>query len=103
MKLKDILVNCNLLEIVGNKELDIHDITFDSRKVKPGTLFFAVKGTQVDGHDYIDKAIEQGAAAIVGEKMPRKKIDNVTYVKVYNSAYVLGVGASNFFGNPSEN
>ncbi len=102
MKLKDILVNCNLLEIVGNKELDILDITFDSRKVKPGTLFFAVKGTQVDGHDYIDKAIEQGATVIVGEKMPRKKVDNVTFVKVDNSAYVLGVGASNFFGNPSE-
>ena len=102
MKLKDILVNCNLLEITGDKDLDILDITFDSRKVKPGTLFFAVKGTQVDGHDYIEKAIEQGATAIVGEKMPRKKAENVTYVKVDNSAYVLGVGASNFFGNPSE-
>jgi UDP-N-acetylmuramoyl-L-alanyl-D-glutamate--2,6-diaminopimelate ligase len=102
MKLKDILVNCNLLEIIGDKDLDILDIAFDSRKVKPNTLFFAVKGTQVDGHDYIDKAIEQGATAIVGEKMPQKKAENVTYVKVDNSAYVLGVGASNFFGNPSE-
>ncbi len=102
MKLKDILVNCNLLEIIGDKDLDILDIAFDSRKVKPNTLFFAVKGTQVDGHDYIDKAIEQGATAIVGEKMPRKKVENVTYVKVDNSAYVLGVSASNFFGNPSE-
>ena len=102
MKLKDILVNCNLLEIIGDKDLDILDIAFDSRKVKPNTLFFAVKGTQVDGHDYIDKAIEQGATAIVGEKMPRKKVENVTYVKVDNSAYVLGVSASNFFGNPSK-
>ncbi len=102
MKLKDILVNCNLLEIIGDKDLDILDIAFDSRKVKPNTLFFAVKGTQVDGHDYIDKAIEQGATAIVGEKMPRKKVENVTYVKVDNSAYVLGVSASNFYGNPSE-
>ena len=99
MKLKDILVNCNLLEIIGDKDLDILDIAFDSRKVKPNTLFFAVKGTQVDGHDYIDKAIEQGATAIVGEKMPRKKVENVTYVKVDNSAYVLGVSASNFYGN----
>ena len=102
MKLKDILVNCNLLEIIGDKDLDILDIAFDSRKVKPNTLFFAVKGTQVDGHDYIDKAIEQGATAIVGEKMPRKKVENVTYVKVDNSAYVLGVSASNFYGNPSK-
>ena len=102
MKLKEILVNCNLLEIEGDKDLDIQGITFDSRKVEPGTLFFAVKGTQVDGHDYIDKAIGKGATAIVCEKMPSQKTDGVTYIKVDNSAYVLGVGASNFFGNPSE-
>ena len=102
MKIKDILTNCNLLEIVGEKDVDVVDISFDSRKVGQGTLFFAVKGTQVDGHDYIDKAIEKGASVIVCEKLPRKKVDNVTYVKVDNSAYVLGVGASNFFGNPSE-
>ena len=102
MKLKDILTNCNLLEIVGEKDVDVADITFDSRKVGQGTLFFAVKGTQVDGHDYIEGAIEKGASVIVCEKLPRKKAENVTYVKVDNSAYVLGVGASNFFGNPSE-
>ena len=102
MKLKDILTNCNLLEIVGEKDVNVVDITFDSRKVSQGTLFFAVKGTQVDGHDYIDGAIEKGASVIVCEKLPRKKAENVTYVKVDNSAYVLGVGASNFFGNPSE-
>ena len=102
MKLKEILVNCNLLEIVGDKDLDIQGITFDSRKVAQGMLFFAVRGTQVDGHDYIEKAIEKGAAAIVCEKLPSKKAENVTYIKVDNSAYVLGVGASNYFGNPSE-
>ena len=102
MKIKDILANCNLLEIVGEKDVDVVDISFDSRKVSPGTVFFAVKGTQVDGHDYIDTAVEKGASVIVCEKMPRKKAKNVTYVKVDNSAYVLGVGASNFFGNPSE-
>ena len=102
MKINEILVNCNLLEIIGNKDLDIHNISFDSRKVSEGTLFFAVKGTQVDGHDYIEKAIEKGASAIVCEKLPRKKNASVTYIKVENSAYVLGVSASNFFGNPSE-
>ena len=102
MKLKEILVNCNLLEIVGDKDLDIQGITFDSRKVAQGMLFFAVRGTQVDGHDYIEKAIEKGASAIVCEKLPSKKEENVTYIKVDNSAYVLGVGASNYFGNPSE-
>ncbi len=102
MKIKDILANCNLLEIVGDKDIDVVDITFDSRKVGSGTLFFAVKGTQVDGHDYIEGAIEKGASVIVCEKLPRKLSEAVTYVKVDNSAYVLGVGASNFLGNPSK-
>ena len=101
MKIKEILVNCNLLEIEGNKDLDLLDMTFDSRQVKPGSLFFAVRGTQVDGHDYIDKAVEKGAAAIVCEKLPKTRSEGVTYVQVDNSAYVLGVAASNFFGNPS--
>lgn len=102
MKLKEILVNCNLLEIEGNKDIDILDLTFDSRKVGENSLFFAIKGTQVDGHDYIDKAVAQGAKAIVCEKMPKTKADNTTYIQVDNSAYVLGVAASNFFGNPSK-
>ena len=102
MKLKDILTNCNLLEIIGEKDVDVVDISFDSRKVGQGTLFFAVKGTQVDGHEYIGNAIEKGASVIVCEKLPSKKAAGITYVKVDNSAYVLGVSASNFFGNPSE-
>ena len=102
MKLKDILVNCNLQEIIGNKDLDIANVSFDSRKVEDGTLFFAVKGTQSDGHDYIDMAVEKGASAIVCEKLPKQLKEGVTYIRVDNSAYVLGVGASNFFGNPSQ-
>lgn len=102
MKVKEILVNCNLLEIVGNKDLDISSISFDSRTVENGTLFFAVKGTQVDGHNYIEKAIEKGAVAIVCEQMPAILNEAVTYIKVDNSAYVLGVSASNFFDNPSK-
>ena len=101
MKIKEILANCNLLDIVGNKDIDIFDLTFDSRQVKNGSLFFAVRGTQVDGHDYIEKAVEKGAAAIVCEKLPKKTAEGVTYVQVDNTAYVLGVAASNFFGNPS--
>ena len=101
MKIKDILVNCNLLELVGNKDLDIEKLSFDSRQVEQGTLFFAVRGTQTDGHDYIDKAVEQGASAVVCETMPANLNPEVTYIRVDNSAYVLGVGASNFYGNPS--
>ena len=102
MKVKEILVNCNLLEIVGNKDLEISSISFDSRTVENGTLFFAVRGTQVDGHNYIEKAIEKGAIAIVCEQLPAILNDTVTYIKVDNSAYVLGVSASNFFDNPSK-
>ncbi len=101
MKLKEILVNCNLLEFVGNKDLDIEKLSFDSREVEPGTLFFAVKGTQSDGHRYIGKAVEQGAIAVVCEQMPNEIKEGVTYIRVDDSAYVLGVGAANFFGNPS--
>ena len=102
MKLKDILVNCNLDEIIGKKDLDITDVSFDSRKVIEGTLFFAVKGTQSDGHDYIDMAVEKGAKAIVCERLPNILNENVTYIRVANSAYVLGMSASNFYGNPSK-
>ena len=101
MKIKDIIVNCNLLELVGNKELDITKVSFDSRQVEPGTLFFAVRGTQTDGHAYIEKAVKQGASAVICEKMPSSMNPNVTYIRVDDSAYVLGVGASNFYGNPS--
>ena len=101
MKLKEILVNCNLLEFVGNKDLDIEKLSFDSREVEPGTLFFAVKGTQSDGHRYIGKAVEQGAIAVVCEQMPNEIKEGVTYIRVDDSAYVLGVGAANFFDNPS--
>ncbi|MBO6026890.1 MAG: UDP-N-acetylmuramoyl-L-alanyl-D-glutamate--2,6-diaminopimelate ligase [Bacteroidales bacterium] len=101
MKIKEIIVNCNLLELIGDKDIDINKVSFDSRTVEPGTMFFAVKGTQTDGHDYIDKALEKGATAIVCEKLPKALKEGVTYIRVDDSAYVLGVGASNFYGNPS--
>ena len=101
MKLKDIIVNCNLQELIGDKNIDIDKVSFDSRDVAPGTLFFAVKGTQADGHAYIENALEKGASAIVCEKLPKTLRENVTYIKVDNSGYVLGMAAANFYGNPS--
>ena len=101
MKIKDILVNCNLVEIIGDKDIDITKVSFDSREVVPGTMFFAVKGTQTDGHEYIDKALEQGASAIVCERLPKQLKEGVTFIRVDNSGYVLGVGTANFYGNPS--
>ena len=82
MKIKDIIVNCNLLELVGDKDLDITKVSFDSRQVEPGTLFFAIRGTQTDGHDYIDKAVEQGASAIICEK--RISVGHVLYSILMN-------------------
>lgn len=102
MKLKDILANCNLLELIGDKDIDISKVSFDSRTVEAGTLFFAVRGTQSDGHAYIDKAIEQGACAIVCEQLPENLREEITYIRVDHSGYVLGIAASNFYGNPSK-
>ena len=101
MKLKDIITNCNLLELIGNKDLEIDKVSFDSRNVAPGTLFFAVRGTQADGHAYIDSALDKGASAVVCETLPKTLRDDVTYIRVDHSGYVLGVAAANFFGNPS--
>ena len=101
MKLKDIIVNCNLVELKGDKDIEIDKVSFDSREVAPGTLFFAVKGTQTDGHAYIENALDKGASAIVCEQLPKALREKVTYILVDNSAYVLGVAASNFYGNPS--
>lgn len=80
----------------------IKGICSDSRKVKDGFAFIAVKGTLSDGHTFIEKAIASGASVIVCEKMPATIQDNVTYVTVKDSAFSLGIIASNFFGTPSE-
>jgi UDP-N-acetylmuramoyl-L-alanyl-D-glutamate--2,6-diaminopimelate ligase len=80
---------------------EVKGIHFDSRKVKPGFVFVAVKGTLSDGHAYIPKALELGATVIVCEKIPATINENITYVTVKNSALALGIMASNYFGNPS--
>ena len=82
-------------------DADVKGLTFDSRKVLPGFLFVAVSGTVSDGHDFIAKAIDAGAGAVVCERLPESVDDRITYVTVKNSADALGVMASNFNGNPS--
>ncbi len=100
--LSDIIYKVRLEEITGSTHMAISSVTFDSRSVKKDSLFVATKGTAVDGHTYIDKAIENGAIAVVCEEMPANKNENVTYVKVADSSYALGIIACNFFDNPSE-
>lgn len=104
MKLKDIIkgIDC---KVDGDMELEVKDIQFDSRKVSQGTLFVAQRGTKVDGHDFIGKAVEQGAVAVVCEKVERGKwrveSEKVTFVVVKDSSEVLGLMADNFYGHPS--
>jgi UDP-N-acetylmuramoyl-L-alanyl-D-glutamate--2,6-diaminopimelate ligase len=100
--LKDILYKVSLTSSFGNMDVDVKGICFDSRKVQPGFVFVAVKGTLSDGHQFITKALDLGASMIVCEKLPDTVRENATYVTVKDSAAALGVMASNYFGNPSE-
>jgi UDP-N-acetylmuramoyl-L-alanyl-D-glutamate--2,6-diaminopimelate ligase len=100
-ELKDILYKVHITSTSGDMGANVKSICFDSRKVKPGSLFVAVKGTLSDGHSFIEKAVNLGASVIVAEKLPENISDKVTYVTVKNSAHALGVIAANFFDNPS--
>lgn len=100
--LKDILFRSRILQVFGSTHVAIEHITMDSRDVKPFSLFVAVSGVTVNGHDYIDKAIASGAVAIVCEKIPDYPTGNITFIQVQNSAESLGYIASNYYDNPSE-
>ncbi|MFM1932759.1 MAG: hypothetical protein RL226_2062, partial [Bacteroidota bacterium] len=99
--LKDILYKAGTVEIHGSTNLAILAITADSRKVSRNSLFVAVKGTQSDGHNFIDTAVEKGAIAIICESLPETRNDKITWVVVRDSAYALGITAANFYDNPS--
>lgn len=101
-ELKDILYKVSLTSSFGDMSTVVKGVTADSRKVASGFVFVAVAGTQSDGHQFIDKAIDSGAAVVVCERMPATVNEAVTYVTVKNSAQALGIIASNFFGKPSE-
>lgn len=100
--LKDILYKVSLVSTSGYMEVDVKNIVFDSRKVEEGSAFVAIEGTQVNGHDYIDAALEKGATAIVCEDLPENLKEGITWVQVGDSAKALGIMASNYFGNPSD-
>ena len=100
--LADILRDVNVKQINGAADTIISGITYDSREVKAGSMFFAVKGTRVDGHNFIPQVIEKGAVAIVCEILPENLSDKVTYIKVDDSSYSSGTIASNWFSNPSK-
>ena len=101
MKLKELLTNIKPLDIKGNAEVDITGINIDSRRIDNGHIFVAMKGTQVDGHKFIPKAVEMGAKAVLCEDMPEQTTDNVTYIKVESTEDCVGKVATIFYGNPS--
>ena len=87
--------------LVGDGTVAVGRLEFDSRKVVPGTLFFATRGTQADGHAYIPAAVAAGAAAVVCEELPAERPAGVTFVQVPDSTVALGQVASAFYGHPS--
>lgn len=102
MKLETLLENIKPLKATTTA-VEIKNIRFDSRLVEQGDLFVATRGTVVDGHTFISKAIAQGAVAVVCETLPEEMPSNVAFVQVEDSAETLGILAANFYGNPSHN
>ena len=80
MTLKDLLSSMKPKAVIGNEDIDITGVNIDSRRIGKGHLFVAMVGTQVDGHQFIPKAIAQGAAAILCERLPEETSEGVTYV-----------------------
>ncbi len=99
--LSALLSAISIEEIIGNKDIEITSVESDSRKIKLGSLFVAVRGTVVDGHQFIPIVTVGGAAAIVCEELPERLESDVTYIKVSNSAVALGFLASRWYGDPS--
>ena len=101
MKLNELLKHVKPLDILGDTEVEITGVNIDSRRIEKGHLFVAMKGTQVDGHQFISKAIEQGAAAVLCEDMPESLATGVTFVQVESTEDAAGKVATLFYGDPS--
>ena len=99
--LKDILYKVSLEKVVGNTAVAFRELQFDSRKVGLDDVFIAIKGTQSDGHQFIKKAINQGALAVVCQQIPKEIINGITYLQVQDTQQALAIMASHFYGNPS--
>lgn len=100
-QLKDILYKTGIEEVAGQTSTLIESVCFDSRKAVPGCLFVAIRGTASDGHKFIDQVIENGAAAIVCEELPKDLKAGIAYVRVRDAAQALALICANFYDNPS--
>ena len=102
MILNNILKDVRPLHIIGNVEIEVTGVNIDSRRVKEGNLFIAIKGTQMDGHQFIGKAIELGARSVLCEEIPQNPVDGVTYIQVTSTEDAVGKVATQFYGDPSK-
>ena len=102
MILSEILYKVSLQAVSGKTDIEINKIVFDSRQVEKGSLFVAIGGTQVDGHQFISKAIDLGASSILCEHLPESLNEEITYIQVENSARAMGFAAANFYQHPSK-
>ncbi|MFB6455168.1 UDP-N-acetylmuramoyl-L-alanyl-D-glutamate--2,6-diaminopimelate ligase [Chitinophaga sp. Hz27] len=100
--LRDILYNVSIQAVHGNTDISVNALAIDSRAITKNDAFIAVKGVHVDGHQYIDKAISQGAIAVICEDLPATLAENITYVQVKDSASASGIIAGHFYDNPSQ-
>lgn len=101
MKLNQLVSGLDIIEVKGDMEREIRGVQIDSRQVDKNYLFVAVRGTAADGHNYIGKAIEKGASAVLCEEIPADADESVTYVKVANTEQTTGSVATAFYGNPT--
>ena len=102
MTLKELLKDISIVDMKGADDVEITGVNIDSRRIHEGHLFIAMKGTQVDGHKFIPKAIELGAKAVLCEDMPEVLTEGVSYVKVESTEEAVGIVATTFHGNPSK-
>lgn len=101
MNIRQLIETTQPLQVVGNDSQEVTGIEIDSRRVVPGCAFIAMRGTQVDGHQFIPKALEQGAICIVCETMPATLQEGVTYVQYTDTEAITGLLATHFFGEPT--
>lgn len=101
MQLQDILYSVAITNLVGQTNREVSALTFDSRQVTSGSVFFAIKGALSDGHHYIDQTITAGASVIICEDMPEKLNEEVTYIQVQDTHVALGKMAANYYDHPS--
>lgn len=102
MKLNQLIKDCQPIQIVGEEDREVKSVQIDSRRVQPGDLFVALRGTQVDGHEYIEKAIGQGATAVACESLPQHVSEDVTYLVYPDTELAVGPLATACAGNPSQ-